>query len=223
MKTTRNLAICLTVILLSVPMMYAEDLSKYRNFSLGATLADVSKQINQRPGNTQTIQQTPAVIQQVEWWPVPLNLLKGSESIQKVIFSFYNLKLYKIAATYDSEATAGLTAADMIGAVSASYGAATRVAAETNSHSAGAYGAIEPPLAQWDDAQYSVTLSRDSLLNTFHLVLLTKQLNAQAETSVVEAAKQERADAPQKEMDRVKKAADDLETERQANLKIFRP
>ena len=68
-----------------------------------------------------------------------------------------------------------------------------------------------------------MTLSYDSALNTFHLVMFTKQLNAQAEASVIEAAKQERADAPQKEIARVKKAADDLETERQANLKVFRP
>ena len=68
-----------------------------------------------------------------------------------------------------------------------------------------------------------MSLSRESFLNTFQLVVLTKQLNAQAEASVIEAAKQERADAPQNEIARGKKAADDLETERQANLKAFRP
>ena len=223
MKTARNIATCLLITLLFVPMIYAQDLSRYRDFSLGSNFADVSKQINQRPGNSEPIQESSTTIQQMEWWPVPLNLLKGSESIQKVVFSFYNLKLYKIAATYDSAATAGLTAADMIRAISMSYGTATTVAAKAGSDSATVYRTLEPPLAQWEDGQYSVTLSRDSLLDTFHLVILTKQLNAKAETSVIEAAKQERADAPQKEIDRAKKIADDLETARQANLKAFRP
>ena len=130
---TRNILICLAVTLVSVPVIHAQDLSKYRGFSLGASLANVSKQINQYAGYAGVIQESPAMIQQREWWPVAPNLLKGSESVQKVVFSFYNLKLYKIAATYDSEATAGLTAADMIGAVSANYGTATKVAAETGS------------------------------------------------------------------------------------------
>ena len=39
----------------------------------------------------------------------------------------------------------------------------------------------------------------------------------------VTAAKQERQDAPQMEIARVKKEADDLETARQNNLKAFRP
>jgi hypothetical protein len=88
--------------------------------------------------------------------------------------------------------------------------------------SGGGYGETEA-IARWVDAQYSVTLSRASFLNAFRLVVLTKQLKSQAEASVVEAAKQERSDAPQKEIARTKKAADDLETERQANLKVFRP
>ena len=52
--------------------------------------------------------------------------LQEPEPVQKVIFSFYNRKLYKIVATYDNDATAGLTAADMIDVISASYGPATK-------------------------------------------------------------------------------------------------
>jgi hypothetical protein len=223
MKLTRNVVICLAAVLLSVPLMHAQDLSKYRQFSLGANLVGISKQIDQRPGDATLIQQRPATIQQMEWWPVPLNLLKGSEPVQKVIFSFYNHTLYKIEAVYDNEATAGLTAADMIGALSPSYGSATQAVPDTGSRPATSYGAAEPPLAEWADGQNSVTLSRDSFLDTFHLTVLTTQVNAQAEASLIEAAKQERADAPQTEIARGKKAADDLEIERQANLKAFRP
>ena len=117
---TRNIVICLAASLLSVPLVHAQDLSKYRQFSLGTSLAEVSKQIDQHPQDAAMIQQSPATIQQLEWWPVPLNVLTRPEPVQKVIFSFYNRTLYKIVATYDSDATAGLTAADMIAAISAS-------------------------------------------------------------------------------------------------------
>jgi hypothetical protein len=223
MKLTRNVVICIAVTLLSVPLMRAQDLSKYRQFSLGTSLVGISKQVDQRPGDATLIQQSPATLQQMEWWPVPLNLLNGSEPVQKVIFSFYNHMLYKIEAVYDNEATAGLTAADMIGAISPSYGTATKTAADAGSHAVTSYGNVAPPLAQWENGQNSVILSRDSFLDTFHLVVLTTQVNAQAEASVIEAAKQERADAPQTEIARGKKAADALEIERQENLKAFRP
>ncbi len=135
MKMIRNIVICLGVMLLSVPLLYAQDLSKYRQFSLGASLAEVSKQIDQRAGDAAVIQQSPATIQQMEWWPVALNVLTKSEPVQKVIFSFYNGTLYKIVATYDNDATAGLTDPDMVRAISASYGAVTTKAApETSPH-----------------------------------------------------------------------------------------
>jgi len=222
MKRIPNLSICLAAMLLSVPLAQAQNLSKYRQFSLGASLAEVSKQIDQRPDNASMIQQNPATIQQLEWWPVPINLLVKSEPVQKVILSFYNRTLYKVEAMYDSDATAGLTAADMIRAISASYGTPTKVS-DIVPHSGAAYDAAEPAIAQWEDGRYTVSLSRESFLSTFELVLVSKPLNAQAEASVIEAAKQEREDAPQNEIARGKKAADDLETERQANLKAFRP
>jgi hypothetical protein len=222
MRMIRNIVICAAATLLFVSMVHAQDLSRYRQFSLGASLAEVSKEIDQHPGNATVVQQNPATIQQLEWWPVPLNVFTKPESVQEVIFSFYNRKLYKIDATYDHDATAGLTGADMIGVISASYGPVTKSAAETSSQADPGYGEMEA-IARWGDTQYSVTLSRESFLNAFRLVVLTKQLNSEAEASAVEAAKLERSDAPQKEIARTKKAADDLETERQANLKAFRP
>src|SRR5580700_5468641 len=111
----------------------------------------------------------------------------------------------------------------MIGAISARFGTATKPVAETSSQSDVAYGVVEAPIAQWEDAHYSVTLSRGSFLNTFQLVMFTKQLNTQAEASVIEAPKQKHQEALQNDIARVEKVADDLETARRNNLKAFKP
>jgi hypothetical protein len=222
MRMTRNILICLGALSLFVPMVSAQDLSKYRQFSLGASLAEVSKQLDQRAEEASVIQQGPATLQQMEWWPAAINFLSKPEPVQKVIFTFYNQKLYKIVATYDNDATAGLTNADMIGAISASYGPPTQAASASQTTSNAPYGAYEA-IAQWEDARYSVSLSREPFLNAFTLVVLTKQMSAQADASVAEATAQARMDAPQKEIDRDKKAAEEMETQRQANLKSFRP
>ena len=57
MKAVRDTVICLGVMLLYVPLLSAQDLSKYRNFSLGGSLAEVSKQIDKRAGDAAVIQQ----------------------------------------------------------------------------------------------------------------------------------------------------------------------
>ena len=53
--------------------------------------------------------------------------------------------------------------------------------------------------------------------------MFAKQLDAQAGVSIAESVKLEQQEAPQKEAARVKKDADDLELERQKNIKTLRP
>ena len=218
-----RIVICAAVILFSVPLVHGQEFSRYRSFSIGTSLVDVSKQISKRPADAETIQQSPATIQQLEWRPVSPNLPTESEPVQEVIFSFNNRKLYKIAASYDSDATAGLTDADMIGATSAVYGTATKLAARIDPDSDAGGSVAGAALAQWGDAQYSVTFIRGPLRNSFQLIVFSKELNGQAESAIAVALKQESENAPQTENVRLQKAVDDLETTRQANLKAFRP
>jgi hypothetical protein len=48
MKTMRSVILCFVVVLLAAPMLRAQDLSKYRTFSLGTSLATVLKQTDQK-------------------------------------------------------------------------------------------------------------------------------------------------------------------------------
>jgi hypothetical protein len=61
------------------------------------------------------------------------------------------------------------------------------------------------------------------LQDTFAIVMFSKQADAQATVSIAESVKLEQQEAPQKEAAKVKKDADDLEGERQKNIKTFRP
>ncbi len=225
MKTARNMVICFVAALLFVPLAYGQDLSRYRNFSLGTSLIAVSKQVNEKPADASVIHQSPALIQELTWWPMPsYQSSTPVDPVQQILFSFYNGALYKMAVTYDSSTTEGMTAEDMTRSISAKYGAATiPIVAAPASLANSTYGTPQAPIAQWEDPQYSVILSRTPFLNAFQLVMCSKQLNDQAEASSAAAAKQERDDAPQMEIARVKKEADDLATARQNNLKSFRP
>lgn len=223
MKMIRSILICLAAILVFAPLVYAQDLSKYRDFSLGTSLADISKQVNAKPADARVVRQSPALIQELTWWPVQsYQSPASSEPVQEISFSFYNGGLFKVVVNYESSATEGLTAEDMVRVISAKYGAATTPVAETNPPAIVAYGSREVAIAFWEDSQYSLTLSRSPLSQSFQLVIFSKRLNAQAEAAIAEAIQQDRNDAPQREIARAKKEADDLAILRQTNLKAFR-
>ena len=68
-----------------------------------------------------------------------------------------------------------------------------------------------------------LNLFRSPMSDSFALVMFTKQLDVQAGISIAESVKLEHREAPKKEADLVKKQADDLEIERQKNVREFRP
>src|ERR1700736_3069205 len=68
-KMIRMAIFSLGMILLSAPLIHGQDLSKYRNFALGTSLANISKQIDGRPADTTVIHEHPGLIEELTWWP----------------------------------------------------------------------------------------------------------------------------------------------------------
>jgi len=110
-----------------VPFLRAEDLSKYRGFHFGSSLAAVVKQAQAQPSDVKVIHQQPAMIQELEWRPVNV---AGKDSVKQVLFTFYDGQLFRMVVSYDRYNTDGVTAEDMIEAISAKYGPATKPVAE---------------------------------------------------------------------------------------------
>lgn len=224
MKMMRKPWIFLVLVLFSTPILSGQNLSTYRTFSLGMRLADVAKQVDATSDDVTVIHKSPAVIQELTWWPAPPAQPSASaDPVQTILFSFYNGELYKIVVTYSGSATEGLTPDDLVRAVSAEYGVATIPTAVKNASTSGAYGNTQKAIAFWQDSQDSVGLSLSSLSGSFQLALFSKGLNSQAEVASATAISQEREAAPQNELSRVKKETDALEAVRQVNLKAFRP
>jgi hypothetical protein len=214
------LTVGLLIILLSAPLAYGRDLSGYRAFSLGTSLVNLSKQIDEKPIDATTVHERPALIQQLTWWPSPtFESTLPADAIQQVRFSFYNGTLYKMLVTYDGSSTRGLTPKDIEHSLTAQYGTPTGHEGNIKNH----YGGTAKVLASWEDSRNSFNLVRFSLSNTFGLVVFTKLLNAKAEAASGEALKLEQQEAPGKERARLKEEADDLNRIRQENLRSFLP
>ncbi|MGH9691127.1 MAG: hypothetical protein ACRD4C_08650 [Candidatus Acidiferrales bacterium] len=224
MKTMRRTMTLLVAMLFCTPLIFAQDLSKYRNFSLGTNLIQLAKQIDEKPTDASAIHQRPALIQELTWWPVQsYQSPEPSEPVQEIRFGFYNGELYRMVVTYDQQATAGMTADDMVRAVSTLYGTATRPAAEINFPTKAFYNSEEKVIARWQDSEDSVSLFRTNGLDSFGLVVLSKRLDAAAGAAIVESVKLDKEEAPQKEAARQKNEANSLAAERQIHRETFRP
>jgi hypothetical protein len=224
MKMMRSVGISLVMILLSAPSIRGQDLSKYRDFSLGMSLPELSSQVDLRPLQTKLIQKHPAVIQELTSWPGgSSDYSRQRDSVWQIFFSFHNGELFRILVTYDHDATHGLTAEDMVQAISTKYGTPTRPVGEISFPTNELYRSTEKVIARWEDSQYSINLVRSTFLNSFALFMFSKRLDAQVEAALAKSIKLEGQEEPQKEIDRQKKETDDLEAARQKNRKIFRP
>ena len=224
MKTMRSSILCFVVLLLTAPLLRAQDLSKYRHFTLGMSLTKVLERTGQKMADVKLIHSRPALVQEIGWWPpsVP-GVSFQSDTVEQILFSFYNGELYKISVTYDRTSTEGLTAEDMVKSISAKYGPATNAAVEIDPAKNDGYVVRQKPVASWEDAQYSFNLARSSSTDHLGLIIYSKRVNAEAELAIAEAVKLEEQEGPNREAERQKKQTDDLEAARQKNRKIFRP
>ncbi len=224
MKIMRSSILCFVVLLLAAPLLRAQDLSKYRHFTLGMSLTRVLERTDQKMADVKVIHGRPALIQELTWWPPNLPRASfQSDAVEQILFSFYNGELYKISVTYDRASTEGLTAEDMVKSISAKYGPATNAVLEVDSARNDRYDVRQKAVASWEDAQYSFNLVRSSYADRLGLVIYSKRVNEEAELAIAEAVKLDEQEGPQREAAIHKKQMDDLEVARQKNQKIFRP
>jgi hypothetical protein len=202
------------------------DLSKYRSFELGASLAAVARQVAADPSQAKVIHSRPALIQELEWRPQSLGASSRTESAQTVLFSFYDGQLFRIKVDYDRSEIEGLTVGDFVDALSAAYGPAAKPTAPATA-APDSYDDPGEIVAQWQDAQYRFDLIRLSYGPAFRLVGVVKTLEASAQAATLEAKRLDDQEAPQRDAARLASEEDaaktKLEKARLVNKPKFRP
>lgn len=216
----------LAPLLFSVASLAADDLSKYRDFQLGADLPTVAKLMGASPSQAKVIHSRPALVQDLEWRPQSLGSSPKAESAQEVVFSFYNGTLFRISVKYDRYETEGLTTEDFVEAISAMYGPPAKLPAPVKPAKE-SYGNQEEAVARWEDPQYRFDLLRGSYGPTYTLVGNLKNLEVPVQAANVEATRLDDLEAPQREAARAAKEQDAkaarLEKTRIVNKAKFRP
>jgi hypothetical protein len=196
------LAFSLRVDPVFAPLTDTPDLSRYREFRFGMDVLAVAKQAEMEPSQARVIHQRPAVIQELEWRPQrSLAYSPQADPVQEVLFSFYNGELFRMVVNYDQIRTEGLTDEDMVEAISAKYGTATKPAAKVILFSSSqVYNDSEKAIARWEDSQYSFNLFRSSYQPTFGMLVFSKRLDPLAQAAIAEAIRLDEQEAPQREV-----------------------
>jgi hypothetical protein len=90
------------------PALRGQDFSSI-GFSLGTNLATVLKHTDKKMADEWTHEGLP-LFQEMTWWPpnIPGPSFRA-DSVEQILFSFYNGQLYKISVAYDQASTEGLT------------------------------------------------------------------------------------------------------------------
>jgi hypothetical protein len=229
MISPRTLAITAVGLIFASTPLAAQDLSRYRNFTLGSTVAAVTKINGARPDEIKILHQRPAMIQEMRWRPRPryTDASVQADAVREVIFSFYDDQLFRIAVDYDRQGTEGLTDTDLIESMTATYGPpalrTTNFATGTRAEATDSDAVI----ARWLGPESSLTLVRGTYPTNVRLVVALTRLEALAQTASAVSIQQDAQEAPQREIDRQKGIAEAsrvaLAKARVTNKAMFKP
>jgi len=208
----RTIAFGLCLAVLSTQAPSTQETFRYRDYQLGSNVASIVKLTGSSPSGAKTIHTRPALMQDLEWRP---RYYTGGESpvtdpVNLMLFRFYDDQLFMVVVDYDRRRTEGMSPADMIAAVSGTYGPVSEVPSRRLGTPTVQYGFPDTPLAVWGNAEYSVTLLRVAYPESFRLVVASTRLENLAHTASAEAVLLDKAEAPQREIARQKNEASDL-------------
>jgi hypothetical protein len=225
----RSFAISISLAMLLIPLGYAQDLSRYRDFHLGMNLAAVAEQANLQVSEAKSICVRPALIQELEWQSrSAFNASPQADPVKGIIFNFYSGELFRILISYNQDRTEGLTDEDLIEIISAKHGTPTKPVQNVSIYSSThLYIQDEKVIARWEDSQYSVNLFRSSYKATPGMLVFSKRLELLARAAMTESSRLDAKEAPEREADRQRQQDEDTRAAglkvRPANKASFRP
>jgi hypothetical protein len=228
--TNSLIAFCTCILILSAQLLDAQDRLRYREFQLGSDVASIAKLIGTASSDVKLIHQRPAVMQNLEWRPRYFSRdvsAQQTDPVELIVFRFYDDQLFRVIVDYARDKTEGMTEADMIEAIAAIYGPASRVVPTAARIATLDYGGVDEPVAIWADNESSITLLRVAYPVSFRLVVAFRRLDNLARTAGAEAVRLDAKEAPQREIARQRKESDEalaaLEKAKTENKAVFRP
>jgi len=191
------------------------------------SLTDVAKQAGIAASEVKLISTRPNRIEELDWRTNRVSSSSArADSVQQVLFSFYNGALFEMMVTYDKDRTGGLTDADMVESISGIYGHTANSSVKEMTFNSG-YSNTVRVVARWEDADDMVSLVGFTYGGGYGAVVSSTSNQLLAQRSIVESERLDRVEAPQRELARQAQESADAqakdEKSRVSNKPGFRP
>jgi hypothetical protein len=230
-RAARWLAGGVALVLTGAALQAQDARPQYRTFVLGSGLSSVAAQVAMQPSDAAAVHVLPALIQALTWrqpYFAAGSNAPRTDPVAQIVFSFYNDQLFRLVIDYDRQRTEGMTDADMIHALSETYGATVKPKPKPSVRFQNEFDVESgEPIAGWGTAEYSLVLSHLTFAGGFQVVVTSTALDALARSASAAAVRLDQLEAPQRAMARQKKDDEDAraaqEKARATNKAAFRP
>lgn len=217
------------IILLASSPLAAADLGTYREFTIGASTADVIARTGAAERDMKTVHERPALLQELSWRPRYASGRNSADrdSVAAIVFSFIDNQLFRMTIDYDRSRTEGLTKEDMITSLSAMYGPRSTRPAPIAPRPE--FDSLDTPtvFATWRQGDVMLTLNQSTYGGGFSLVIISVPLEALARKAQATAVTMDAREAPARDAARAKEQADAAraaaEKTRTTNKDTFKP
>jgi hypothetical protein len=207
----------------------AADPGTYRQFTLGASTADVMTRAGAAQRDVKKLHERPALLEELSW-RTPYTSGRNPadrDSVAGIVFSFIDNRLFKMVIDYDRSRTEGLTKEDMIASLTTMYG--PRVTGPASAPARSAIDGLDAAavVARWRQGDTSIALRQATYGGAFGLVIVSVPLEALARKAQATAVTMDAREAPLREAARAKARADAdqaaADKTRTTNKAVFKP
>lgn len=186
---------------------HAADLTRYREYTLGATTEEVLATTKATARDLKLLHSRPSLLQELPWRPARSAAKVDGDSVSGIVFSFLDNRLYRIAVDYVRSRTEGLSHADMTASLVAIYGPVSPLPAQARRRPG--YDSLDAPItvAQWLQGDTAVALQTSEYSATYSLLITSTSGAALARKAQAAAVTMDEREAPLREAARAKDAA----------------
>jgi hypothetical protein len=201
----------------------------YRTYAMGDSLLAISRQVGLPVIDATTTPAVSGAVQELRWHAryVRRGTAPSGDPVDRLVFSFYEHRLFRIVVDYAPDRTEGMTESDMVAAVSAIYGSPLR---RTLASSEGGLVPARPAeivIAEWTRGDQSVALLALQGRTAFRMIVVSSALQMLARAGGAREAPVDRPDWPSIEEARTRASLPGAEPLRQiarrANVASFVP
>jgi hypothetical protein len=196
---------------------------------MGDSLLAVSRQVGLPVIDATTTPAVSGTVQELRWHAryVRRGTAPTGDPVDRLVFSFYEHRLYRIVVDYAPDRTDGMTESDMVAAVSAIYGSPLRRTLASSEGGLVPTRPAETVIAEWARGDQSVALLALQGQTAFRLIVLSSALQGLAREAGAREAPVDRPDWPSIEAARTRATLLGAEPLRQiarrANVASFVP